>query len=282
MEIKDEVSTYLNRVGYKSSRISFVPISGWAGDNIVEKSSNMSWYKGPTLLEALDNCAPPKRLIDKPLRIPLQGVYRIGGIGTVPIGRVEAGTIRPGIEAAFAPTSIVAEVQSLEIHHKTVEEGGPGDNVGFNVKSVSVKDIRRGHVASNANDQPASKVESFEAHVIVMNHPGKIKKGYSLVIDCHIAHVACTFTKLIEKVDRITGETIRKDPEYIMTGDACIVELKPSRPLCVETFSECPPLGRFVVRDMRQTVAVGVIKSITPKDVSGSTTKSAQKANKKK
>jgi len=262
MEIKDEVSTYLNRVGYKSNRISFVPISGWEGDNIIDKSSNMPWYKGPSLLETLDNCAPPKRLVDKPLRIPLQGVYRIGGIGTVPIGRVEAGTIRPGIQAAFAPTPIVAEVKSLEMHHKTVEEAGPGDNVGFNVKSVSVKDIRRGHVASNANDHPAASVESFEAHVIVMNHPGKITKGYCPVLDCHTAHVACTFTKLIEKVDRLTGETIRKDPEYLMTGDACVAELKPVRPLCVETFAEFPPLGRFAIRDMRQTVAVGVIKSV--------------------
>ncbi len=262
MEIKDEVSTYLNRVGYKSNRVSFVPISGWAGDNIVDESSNMPWYKGPSLLEALDNCAPPKRLVDKPLRIPLQDVYRIGGIGTVPIGRVEAGTIKPGIQAAFAPTEIVAEVKSLEMHHKIIEEAGPGDNVGFNIKSVSVKDIRRGHVASNANDNPATGVESFEAHVIVMNHPGKITKGYCPVVDCHTAHVACTFTNLKEKVDRLTGETICKNPEYIMTGDACVAELRPEKPFCVETFAEFPPLGRFAIRDMRQTVAVGVIKSV--------------------
>ena len=263
MEIKDEVSTYLNRVGYKVSKIPFIPISGFEGENLIETSSHMPWYKGPTLLGALDNCAPPKRLVDKPLRIPIQDVYRIGGIGTVPIGRVETGIIKPGIQASFAPASIVREVKSLEMHHKCVEEAGPGDNVGFNVKSVPVKDLRRGFVASDSHDHPATGVESFEAHVIVMNHPGKIKKGYCPVIDCHTAHVACTFTKLIEKVDRITGATIMENPEYVKTGDACVAELKPERPFCVETFAEFPPLGRFAIRDLRQTVAVGVIKSIT-------------------
>lgn len=263
LEIKDEVATYLSRVGYKSSKISFVPISGFNGENLDEKSPNMPWYEGPTLLEALDKCTPPKRLLDKPLRLPIQDVYRIGGIGTVPIGRVETGTIKTGIQASFAPTSIVAEVKSLEVHHENVDEAGPGDNVGFNVKSVPVKDIRRGHVASDSNDNPATGVESFEAHVIIMNHPGKISEGYCPVMDCHTAHVACTFHKLKQKLDRVTNEVIEENPEFIKTGDACIVEIKPQKPLCVETFANFPPLGRFAIRDLRQTVAVGVIKSIT-------------------
>jgi len=263
-QIKDEVSTYLKRVGYKSSKVPFIPISGWVGDNIVDKSPNMPWYEGPTLLEALNNCTPPKRLIDKPLRLPLQDVYRIGGIGTVPIGRVETGTIKLGMNAAFAPTSIVAEVKSLEMHHQNVEQAGPGDNVGFNIKNVPVKELRRGNVVSDADNNPATGVESFIAHVIIMNHPGKISKGYCPVIDCHTAHVACTFTRIIEKIDRLTGNVLLKDPEYVRTGDACIVEMKPTKPFCVESFTEFPPLGRFVIRDMRQTVAVGVVKSITP------------------
>ena len=262
LEIQDEVSTFLSRVGYKSSQVKFIPISAYRGENLTEKSLLMSWYNGPTILEALDECSPPKRLVDKPLRIPIQDVYRIGGIGTVPIGRIETGIIKLGIQAAFAPTNIVAEVKSLEMHHKVVEEAGAGNNIGFNVKSVNVKDIRRGNVASNANDHPATKVESFEAHIIVMNHPGKITEGYCPVIDCHTAHVACSFTKLIQKVDRVTNAVIMEDPPYLITGDACLVELTPATPISVETFEEFPPLGRFAVRDMKTIIAVGIIKSV--------------------
>lgn len=262
-EIKAEVSAYLKKVGYKPMKIPFVPISGWEGDNMIDKSKNMPWYKGPYLLEALDNVSPPKRPTDKPLRLPLQDVYKIGGIGTVPVGRVETGIIRPGINAAFAPSAIVAEIKSVEMHHEILSEAGPGDNVGFNVKNVAVKDLRRGYVASDSKDHPASRVSSFEAQVIVMNHPGQICNGYCPVIDCHTAHVACSFAHIKEKLDRRTGKVLEENPKFVKTGDACIVDLEPTKPLCVETFTEFPPLGRFAVRDMRQTVAVGVIKAIT-------------------
>uniref|UniRef100_A0A7S2KIR6 Elongation factor 1-alpha n=2 Tax=Leptocylindrus danicus TaxID=163516 RepID=A0A7S2KIR6_9STRA len=260
-EIKEEVSAFLKKVGFKPMKIPFVPISGWVGDNMIEKSKNMPWYKGPCLLEALDNVNPPKRPTDKPLRLPLQDVYKISGIGTVPVGRVETGVIRPGIMAAFAPTGLVAEVKSVEMHHESLPEAVPGDNVGFNVKNVAVKDLRRGNVASDSKNNPASGVASFEAQVMVMNHPGQISDGYSPVLDCHTAHVACKFKHIKEKMDRRTGKVLEKDPKFVKTGDACIVELEPTKPLCVESFTEFPPLGRFAVRDMKQTVAVGVIKS---------------------
>jgi elongation factor 1-alpha len=229
---------------------------------MAEKSDNMPWYDGPTLLEALDNVSVPKRPIEKPLRVPIQDVYKIAGIGTVPVGRVETGVMKSGIQAVFAPAGIVAEVQSLEVHRMVVQEAFPGDNVGFHVKNVAVRNLRRGYVASDAKSNPASAVSSFEAQVIVMNHPGAISNGYCPVIDCHTAHVACRFEKIIEKTDRRTGECIEKNPESVKTGEACLVELKPTKPLCVEAFSDFPPLGRFAVRDMKQTVAVGVIKSI--------------------
>lgn len=265
-DIKSEVSAYLKKVGYKPMKIPFVPISGWAGDNMTEKSTNMPWYQGPYLLEALDGVLPPKRPIDKPLRIPLQDVYKIGGIGTVPVGRVETGIIKPGMDALFAPAGIVTEVKSVEVHHESVPQAGPGQNVGFNVKNLSVKDIRRGDVASDAENDPASGVSSFEAQVIVMNHPGEISNGYTPVIDCHTAHVSCRFANIKEKMDRRTGKVLEKDPEFVETGDACIVDLEPCKPLCVESFTEFPPLGRFAVRDMRQTIAVGVVKSITKEE----------------
>jgi len=293
-EIIKEVQSFIKKVGYNPAAVPFVPISGWHGDNMLEPSTNMSWYKGwevtrkegnakgTTLLEALDAIIPPQRPTDKPLRLPLQDVYKIGGIGTVPVGRVETGIIKPGMVITFAPNMLTTEVKSVEMHHESLPEAVPGDNVGFNIKNVSVKDIKRGYVASDSKNKPAFAAKDFTAQVIVLNHPGQICNGYSPVLDCHTAHIACKFNEIKEKVDRRTGKAVETNPKSIKSGDAAIVELVPSKPMCVEAFSDFPPLGRFAVRDMRQTVAVGVIKSTTAKDVSGTTTKAAQKAQKKK
>merc|ERR1712060_434416 len=260
----------------------------------ISASKNMSWYKGwnverkegkangMTLLEALDSIIPPTRPNDKPLRLPLQNVYKIGGIGTVPVGRVETGVIKPGMVVTFAPVMVTTEVKSVEMHHESLPEAGPGDNVGFNVKNVSVKDIRRGNVASDSKNDPAKEAETFNAQVIVLNHPGEIGNGYSPVLDCHTAHIACKFTELLEKIDRRSGKKMEDFPKKVKSGDAAIVKMTPSKPMCVESFQQYPPLGRFAVRDMRQTVAVGVIKSVDKSDGSGGkTTKSAMKAGKK-
>merc|ERR1719515_68720 len=227
LEIKSEVSSYLKKVGYKPMKIPFVPISGWEGDNMIDKSSNMPWYKGPYLLEALDNVNPPQRPTDKPLRLPLQDVYKIGGIGTVPVGRVETGIIKPGIVVTMAPVQISTEVKSVEMHHESLPEAVPGDNVGFNVKNVSVKDIKRGYVASDSKNKPATGVSDFTAQVIVLNHPGQVSNGYSPVLDCHTAHIACKFAEIMEKVDRRTGKSTEDAPKFIKSGDAAIVKLLP-------------------------------------------------------
>jgi elongation factor 1-alpha len=264
-EIKTEVSGFIKKIGYNPDKVPFVPISGWHGDNMLEKSANMPWWKGPTLLEALDNLEAPKRPSDKPLRIPLQDVYKIGGIGTVPVGRVETGVLKPGMVVTFAPTNVTTEVKSVEMHHEALTQALPGDNVGFNVKNVSVKDIRRGNVCGDSKNNPPFETDSFNAQVIVLNHPGQIHAGYAPVLDCHTAHIACKFAELLTKVDRRSGKELEAAPKMIKSGDAAIVKLIPSKPMCVESFSEFPPLGRFAVRDMRQTVAVGVIKETTRK-----------------
>merc|ERR1712106_684335 len=224
---------------------------------------------------------PPARPTDKPLRLPLQDVYKIGGIGTVPVGRVETGVIKPGMVVTFAPSQLSTEVKSVEMHHESLTEAQPGDNVGFNVKNVSVKDIKRGNVASDSKNDPAAGAKTFCAQVIVLNHPGEIGNGYSPVLDCHTAHIACKFEELLEKIDRRSGKKMEDFPKKVKSGDAAIVRMKPSKPMCVEAFSQYPPLGRFAVRDMRQTVAVGVIKSVDKSDATGKTTKSAAKAGKK-
>jgi elongation factor 1-alpha len=267
-DIKEEVANYLKKVGYKPAKINFVPISGWVGDNMIDKSTNMPWYKGPFLLEALDMVTPPKRPTDKALRLPLQDVYKIGGIGTVPVGRVETGVIKPNMQCCFAPTGLTTEVKSVEMHHESLAEAVPGDNVGFNCKNVSVKDIKRGYVASNASDDPAKGCESFSAQVIVMSHPGQIQNGYCPVLDCHTSHIATKFKNIDEKMDRRTGKVTETNPKFVKSGDACMVTMEPSKPMVVESFADYPPLGRFAVRDMRQTVAVGVIQSVVKKEYS--------------
>jgi elongation factor 1-alpha len=282
-EIVKEVGSYLKKVGYNVEKVKFIPISGWNGDNMLEKSPNMPWYKGPTLLEALDSLEAPTRPHDKPLRLPLQDVYKIGGIGTVPVGRVETGILKPGDVVTFAPAGVTTEVKSIEMHHEQLAEAAPGDNVGFNVKNISIKDIRRGFVCSNSKNDPAKEAENFLAHVIVMNHPGQISAGYAPVLDCHTAHIACKFTELEAKIDRRTGKESEPFPKSIKNAEAALIRMTPSKPMCVESFTEYPPLGRFAVRDMRQTVAVGVIKSVTKREAAaGKVTKSAVKAAGKK
>jgi elongation factor 1-alpha len=254
--------------------LPFIPISGWVGDNMMEKSTNMPWYKGPTLLEALDAIVPPKRPTEKPLRLPLQDVYKIGGIGTVPVGRVETGILKAGMVVTFAPANVSTEVKSVEMHHELLDQAVPGDNVGFNVKNVSVKDIKRGMVAGDSKVDPPQGVASFEAQVIVLDHPNRIMAGYTPVLDCHTAHIACKFQQLLNLIDKRTGKSVEEWPKFLKSGQAGLVELVPSKPLCVESYAEYPPLGRFAVRDMRKTVAVGVIKTVlrSIKDAKGNVT----------
>jgi elongation factor 1-alpha len=289
-EVCSEVGSYIKKIGYNPKAVPFVPVSGWHGDNMIEASPNMPWFKGwtverkegntkgMTLLEALDTILPPSRPTEKPLRLPLQDVYKIGGIGTVPVGRIETGIMKPGMVVMFAPQGLSTEVKSVEMHHEALTEALPGDNVGFNIKNVSVKEVRRGNVAGDAKNDSPKGAKSFTAQVIILNHPGQIMAGYTPVLDCHTAHIACKFAELKEKCDRRSGKKLEDNPKFLKSGDAGIVEMFPSKPMCVEAFSQYPPLGRFAVRDMRQTVAVGVIKAVDKSEGSGKATKAATKA----
>ena len=265
-EIKDEVTKYLKKVGFNTKTdVNVVPYSGFGGENLIEETDKMPWYKGDTLYKALDKIKPPEKSTDKPLRLPLQDVYKITGIGTVPVGRVETGILRPGINITFAPGNIVTDCKSVEMHHQTLEEAMPGDNIGFNVKGISIKDIRRGHVVGATKDQPPKEAVSFKAQVIVLNHPNKINAGYTPVCDCHTSHIACKFDQLLQKIDRRDGKVLEEEPTLIKNGDAAMVKMVPQKGMVVETFTEFPPLGRFAVRDMKRTVAVGVVKEVEKK-----------------
>ncbi|CAI2367900.1 unnamed protein product [Moneuplotes crassus] len=262
-EIVENVSDHLGKIGYKKGNVKYIPISGFDGDNMMEQSENLPWFKGPTLTEALDEFKVPKRPIKKPLRIPIQDVYKIAGIGTVPVGRVETGVLKRGMEVQFT-TGATSEVKSLEAHHNKLEEAEPGLNVGFNVR-LEAKEIKAGHVCGDAKNDPPKNAESFIAQVIVMNHPGHIKAGYQPVLDIHTAHVATKFKTLLSKNEARTGKLIEEAPKFLKNGESGIVELVPTKPLCVEEFSKYAALGRFVIRDMKRTVAVGVIQEVIHK-----------------
>merc|ERR1712187_579972 len=270
-EIKKEAQSFLKKGGYKIDQIPFVPFSGWTGENMKEKGNKdgkdqMPWYKGPTLVAALDTMQAPERPVDKPLRLPINDVFKISGIGTVPVGRVETGVLKPAMIVKFTPSGLSSECKSVEMHHEQLAQAIPGDNVGFSVRNISVKDIKRGYVCSNEKEDPARECTDFLAQVIVLNHPNQINAGYSPVLDCHTTHTACKFDTITAKIDRRTGKTTEENPQFIKSGDCALVKLLPTKPMCVEPFKDYPPLGRFAVRDMKQTVAVGVIKEVTKKE----------------
>ncbi|MCD6457560.1 MAG: translation elongation factor EF-1 subunit alpha [Thermoprotei archaeon] len=257
-EVKEGISRLLKMVGYKVDKIAFVPVSGLYGDNIIKPSEKTPWYKGPTLIEALDMFEEPERPIDKPLRIPIQDVYTIKGVGTVPVGRVETGVLKVGDRVIFMPPKIVGEVKSIETHHVRIEQAIPGDNIGFNVKGVSKDQIRRGDVAGHT-DNPPTVAEEFVGRIFVLYHPTAIAAGYTPVLHIHTATVPVRFVALEKKLDPRTGSAVEENPAFIKQGDAAIVRLKPLKHVVIEKYSELPQLGRFAIRDSGRTVAAGTV-----------------------
>ena len=261
-EIKNEVSRFLRQLGFKVDMIRFIPVSAWTGDNVIKKSDKMSWYDGPILLEALDEFEVPSKPINKPLRVPVQDVYTITGVGTVPVGRIETGKLKVGDKLIFMPAGVVGEVKSIEMHHRPMEEAEAGDNIGFNVKGVAKKDIRRGDVAGHV-DNPPSVAEEFVGQIFIIHHPTAIGPGYTPVMHVHTAQIAVTFLELIAKINPRTGEVVEENPSFLKTGDAALVKFRPLRPVALEEFKTFPEIGRFAIRDMGTTIAAGVVKEIT-------------------
>jgi len=263
-EIKNEISRMLKMVGYNVDKIPFVPTSGWTGDNLVKRSEKMPWYKGPPLYEALDVFEVPPKPIDKPLRLPVQDVYTITGVGTVPVGRVETGVLKEGDTLVFMPSNVQGEVKSIETHHVRIPRALPGDNIGFNVRGIAKQDIHRGDVGGRP-DNPPTVAREFVGQIIVIYHPTAIAAGYAPVLHAHTGQVSCKFTELIAKLDPRTGQTIEEKPAFLKTGDGATVRFEPVHPISVEAYSDFPELGRFAVRDMGTTIAAGVVKEITKK-----------------
>lgn len=261
---KEQVAKLIQLVGYKPSEVPFIPVSAYNGDNVLKKSDKTPWYDGVTIFEAIDQLKPPEKLVDKPLRIPIQDVYSISGVGTVPVGRVESGVLKVGDKVIFNPAGVTGEVKSIEMHHEAIPQAEPGDNIGFNVRGVSKNDIRRGDVAGHP-DNPPTVVRDFTAQIVVLQHPTAITVGYTPVVHAHTAQVACQFVELQKKIDPRTGQVKEENPQFLKTGDAAVVKLQPTRPMVIEKVKDIPPLGRFAVRDMGMTVAAGMVLEVTPR-----------------
>ncbi|MCD6084060.1 MAG: translation elongation factor EF-1 subunit alpha [Desulfurococcales archaeon] len=265
-QVVDTLKKFMTPLGYRVNNIPFVPVSGWTGDNVMEKSPNMTWYKGPTLVEALDMVKEPPKPVDKPLRIPVQEVYSISGVGTVPVGRVETGKLKVGDKIVFMPPGIVGEVRTIEMHHERLSEALPGDNIGFNVRGISKDQVRRGDVAGHLTNPP-TVVEEFTARVLVVWHPSAIHVGYTPVIHAHTASVACRIVEIIGRLDPKTGKIAEKNPQFIRPGESAVIKFKPIKPMVIEKYSDFPQLGRFAMRDMGKTIGIGVIIDIKPMKV---------------
>ena len=253
----------VKQCGYKPDNVPFIPVSGWKGDNLVKKSENLSWYSGKTLLEAFDDFTVPDKPTGKPLRLPVQDVYSITGVGTVPVGRVETGSMKANDKIIVMPSGATGEIKSIETHHQEMPSAQAGDNIGFNLRGIEKKDIKRVDVLVTP-DNPPTVAEEFKAQIIVIHHPTALAPGYTPVMHCHTAQVAATITAFESKIDPATGGTSEENPKFLKVGDAAIVRIKPVRPTCIETFQEFPEMGRFALRDMGATIAAGVVKEITP------------------
>ncbi|MFA6328263.1 MAG: translation elongation factor EF-1 subunit alpha [Candidatus Micrarchaeia archaeon] len=264
-ETKLAMSTLLKNIGYKVEDIPFVPYSGWQGTNIKNKATDkMPWYNGPTLLECFDKFVAPVKPTDKALRLPIQDVFTITGHGTVPVGRVETGILHLNESIVFMPSGAKGEVKKIEMHHQELQQAVPGDNVGFNVKNVDKKDVKRGEVVGPVNSPPKVAAE-FTAQIVVLEHPTAIGKGYTPVFHIHTAQIACTFIELVSKKDPKTGAAMPGPVDFLKSGDVAVVKIKPLKPVVIEKFSDFAPLGRFAIRDMGQTVAAGVVLDVVEK-----------------
>lgn len=261
--VKAEVEKLLKSVGYNTDKVAFIPLSGYQGDNVVKKSDKMPWYKGKTLMEQLDELTLPPQPIDKPLRVPVQDVYTITGIGTVPVGRVETGILKTGTTVIFKPSGAKGEVKTIETHHEQVTEARPGDNIGFSVRGVGKGDIKRGDVAGPL-DNPPTVAKEFTAQIIVLQHPNVITKGYTPVFHIHTSQIACKITEIQKKLDPKTGQVLQENPDFIKAGDAAIIKCVPSKPMVIESTKKIPELARFAIRDMGMTVAAGVCLDVVP------------------
>lgn len=264
----EEVKAVIQQAGYPADTTPFIPGSALMGEGVTKKSDKLAWYKGPTVLEQIDKFPAPEKPTNLPMRMPIQDVYDITGIGTVPVGKIETGIMKVGQKVVVIPgrsgTGIPGEIRSIEAHHEQLKEAEAGDNVGINIRGVGKKDMTRGDVVCDAAE-PASMVEEFEAQVAIINHPTVIAKGYTPVFHVHTAQVPCQFVEIKAKLDPASGQVAEENPDFLKNGDVAIVKIKPIGNLVMESADKNPNMARFAIRDAGVTVAAGVCKSLVAK-----------------
>ena len=263
-EIKAEVEKLVGGLGFKSVR--YIPIASLPGDNVVNKSDKMSWWSEGTLLEHLDGFEISQKPTDLPLRLPIQDVYSIQGVGLVPVGRVETGILRPNTKIVAVParngTGKAGEAKDVEMHHEKVSEAPPGFNVGFLAKGFDKGDLAKGDVIGETSNPPTLASE-FTGQIFVLDHPSVITIGYSPVFHIHTAQVSCRVTEIVKKLN---GDMAEK-PDFIKNGDAALVKFKPLKAVVIENKDEIPQLSRFAIRDSGKTVAAGQCTEIVKKEL---------------
>ena len=269
--VVEEVKKHAAQAGWQADKLRFLPLASLPGDNIAKKTEKMPWWTGDNLLEAINKFDVPQKPTDLPLRLPIQDVYNITGIGVVPVGRVETGIMKVGDKVIVVPgregKGVAGECKSIEMHHEQVKEAGPGANIGFNVRGLGKKDIARGDVLGRA-DNPPTVVTEFTAQVVIMSHPSVVTVGYTPVFHIHTAQIACQFVEILKKIDTATGLEVTENKDVLRNGDAAIVRLRPVQPLVIEKNAEIPQMSRFAIRDSGVTVAAGMCMDLVKKDLS--------------
>jgi elongation factor 1-alpha len=267
---KADVSVILKQVGINPEKVTFLAISAFMGDNIAKKSDKMPWYKGPTLMEMFDLLEEPKKPTNLAMRMPLQDVYEITGIGVVPVGKIETGIMKVGQKVIILPgrsgKGVPGEIKTIEMHHESMPEALAGDNVGINIKGIGKKDVARGDVVCDAG-KPATIAEEFTAQIAVINHPTVIAKGYTPVFHVHTAQVPCQFVEIVKKIDPKTGQASTEKVDFIKNGDVAVVKLKPMGNLVIEKQADNPNMARFAIRDAGATVAAGICIDLVAKKI---------------
>lgn len=288
-EIANEMKDMLVKTGWKKEfvegQVPVIPISGWMGDNLLKKSEKMAWWKGcdvtnqkgekihiETLLDALNKYAEmPTRKPDAPLRVPISGIYKIKGVGDVLTGRVEQGLVTPNKDVLFLPTHTTAnpctgKVFTVEMHHKKVEKGETGDNIGMNIKGLDKNNMpRAGDVMVYKEDKTLSAVKSFTAQVQTLDIPGEVKPGYSPIGFVRCGRSACKITKINWKIGKETGRKKMDNPHSLKANEAAEVVFEPIQPLVVDSFKNCEGLSRVAFLDGNAAVMLGKVITVETK-----------------
>ena len=261
-ECKEAVGDLLKSIGFRN--VLYLPTSGMQMDNLAKKSDKLGWYDGPTIMEAIDQFDLPEKPTGKPLRLPIQDSYKIKGTGVVPVGRVETGILKRGDKIIIMPTGFEGEIRSIEMHHEEIPEAIPGDNIGFSIRGITIEDASRGDCLGHPSDPPTviNPNGNWTGQIIVIWHPTALAQGYCPVVHAHTAQVAAKFQSLVKKLDQKTGAVLEDSPKFLKKNEAAIVELQPIKKMCLEKYEDFPEMGRFAVRDMGRTVAVGIVKDI--------------------